>query len=338
MKLRPFKAVRDYEFLLSTPEFYLGIGYFGFRKLDKKTFEPKGELVDFFGATSGFLSYSNRYLILRNHRIGLRVYDLNEMRMTMDLPLMAKEPGFLFSCELSPKEDALYVLMGDEVEKGASTFLFNDFSATTKVSLRKYSFPDGKLLETIPCPILFLDICYVPFLNTYLLLTKKDKAYYQWNGKDFTPYYDLKSRVTDLLVFNNIQKVATVTEYGIKLFNEKGREINKFDLISDDKEKVSSAFLSLFNGDMPELQDEPDSLVNKEKVLSIKALSSHYVVCLSQEIVTSYSRIAIYDLLTGKMLTEQIFGVSMSSLNVLEDDCLAFTYNEECGMIKIENE
>lgn len=336
MKLSYVKSFFEYTFLLGKDDCYIGVNSLGIHILDKKTFEEKDSLIDFFGAGFGFLSYDKNYLVLGNPRLGINVYDLTKLeKVGSYLPTM-KGLAYLMGMDIMPDQKGMYVVVSSPSDKNVPPVFFDEFLENSNISIKRLSFPELTEEETIPVTEKISDFSYIPFMKKYVTLSNKGD-YYFFDGKNLEKT-GINTRSKDIICFDDHKYLGATTDISIRFYDEHQNEQDKIDIISDEKRVVPANMFGYMDGmGFDENQNTAKEVYN-EKVDWIRPLDKDHFVAVISDSIGTYQRIQIMSYRTGSVVAEQVLGQIINNPSVLDETHISFFCNAGLVIMEVKHD
>ncbi len=305
----------DGNFLLYYKGKKIVVDSLGLHFLDEKD-EEESSIIDFFNASDGKI-FDEHYMILRNRRIGFRVYDLAKRETTSSLFLsendMASQEGYFL------KDGELYLLLGSANTRfmefiTEASDMINPKKKEEKCIIYVYSLYDFSFKMQYTLDGEYDSIYYVPFMDRYFLLDDDGKLY-EWDKKEAKEMQMIHFKVEGLEYSLARKEVYLPSSKNIRVYDANFREINKIDVVEEDFTKdVKQSDIKF-----PAFAASPDfsfhqyldvdaieglCFFDENTFLSVKNLNMGSLYCMD-----------IIDINTGKKLMSQNFGFNLQKVD-----------------------
>lgn len=334
----PLKMLPEYTLCLGRENDYVAVNTSGIFLLDKTTFEVKRLLLDFFGASFGFLSYDNRFLVLGNARLGIRVYDLTVMKNAGSFLPTASKPVYLMGMDISPDQKHIYVIMNEAKDPSIPPIFFDDFLSNSQSSLCRLTFPDLKEEGRFSVKEHLSDFAYLPFLGKYMTLSNQGEYYLLEADNELTKA-NLQTKGRDIICFDQKKLFATLTDIGIRLYDERFEEQNKFDILPDEKETVSTSMFG-YENNLPVANDDSSATkeIYRERIEWVRALDENRFIVLISDSMGAYQRFQVISFSDGHVIDEWFMGQVVNNPNVLDAHHISFYSNTGLVIMEVKDD
>ena len=274
MKLKFCKKFDLTDSVLSYKDQWLVIDFLGIHFIGKKSGKEEASIIDFYEGSEATL-FSDHYLLLKNEEHGYKTYDLDAKTPLKEID--ACEKGMAVDHGDLVHDGKLYLLSGRNGDDFRGNFHFVSKDAPNN-SLLVYSLDDMSLLEEIHFDACMDRIVYCGFRDSFLLISRDRHIYEMKDGK-IAPAENASFAAENLLVNEEKREAYFITDFGMRLYNDQLREINKFDLVSDDYDE--SVGLLFQRG--PDIMDVPRQWLQKELIHGIELVSPEWMVMMSSK-------------------------------------------------------
>lgn len=332
------KMLPEYTFCLGREDDYVAVNTSGIFLLDKVTFEVKRSLLDFFGASFGFLSYDSRFAVLGNPRLGIRVYDLSSLKNVGSFLPTALKPAYLMGMDISPDQEHIYVIINEAKDPSIPPIFFDDFLSNSQSSICRLTFPDLKEEERFSVKEHLSDFAYLSFLGKYMTLSDQGECYLLEADSKLTKA-NLQTKGRDIICFGQKKLLATLTDIGIRLYDEKFEEQNKFDILSDEKETVSSSMFG-YENNLPLVNDDPSATkeIYRERIEWVRALDENRFIVLISDSMGAYQKLQVISFSDGHVIDERFMGQVVNNPNVLDAHHISFYCNTGLVIMEVKDD
>lgn len=284
-----------------------------------------GLIPDFFDGTDGILF--EKYLILRNMRLGFSLYDLEEKKLVKKLELGPNEIPNKTSYFI--KEGKLYIGRGtlaSSLHNGIFQFgaEMGEELPTKPNNLLVYSIPDFEFLEEIPIKEKYSTIGYVSFLKKYYFISSDFHLYFMDENNHVCLNERYSNEVDDVLVSEETKELYLVYKRGIRIFDEGFFERKKIDIVSDELVPCKRLLL-VGNGDDFETKTK---MTLKEEILDIVPFDEKHVVVLTTEDNRGIFIISVLSLESGKREASITLPVAIYGIFALDKKHFSFSLKD----------
>ncbi len=307
--------ISDGNFLLYYKEKKIIVDSLGLHFLNERD-EEESSIIDFFNASDGKI-FDEHYLILRNRRIGFKVYDLEKRETKSSLFLnendMTSQEGYFL------KDGELYLLLGSANTRFMefitdSSDMFDSKKQDEKCVVSVYSLDDFSFKMQYTLKGEFDSIYYVPFMDRYFLLDGDGKLY-EWDKKEVKEMQMIHFKVEGLEYSLARKEVYLPGSKSVRVYDTNFREINKIDVVEEDftkdvkqSEIKIPAFAAIPDFSFHQYLDD-DAIYglcffDENTFLSVKNLNMGALYCMD-----------IIDINTGKKLMSQNFGFNLQRVD-----------------------
>ncbi len=275
MKLRYCKKYDQADAVVAYKDWMLIIDFLGIHFIDKESGLEKDAIIDFYQGCEPRL-FGDDFLLLKNEDHGYKTYDLKNRKPLSELK--AYENGMIADHGDLIHDGKLYLLSGKNGDDFRGNFSFQNEDAPNN-SLLIYSLKDLSLVDEIPFEKCIDRIIHVPFRDSFLFVGRDHHVYEMTKDGNMTLAEDAPFFVDNFLINEEKKQVYFITDFGVRLFDEKLKELNRYDLISDEYDQDAGILLQ--SG--PELMTVPKQWLRKEIIHGIELISPSYMVMMSSK-------------------------------------------------------
>lgn len=340
MKLEFIKKFSESNRITSSKDYYISLSYIGNSLYSKKDFSYIGCTNDFSDCDTGDVTEDDKYFLGKNPHQGFYVYDVKTEKKVgfYDIsPLCSLNVlGACFSLD----SKFFYALIAIPKDQTVPPMMMNEYITNCTVQLKVLEMPSLKEVKTIPITKKFVNISPCKFLNGYVLVGF-DNTLSFFDGKTFKDYPGTKLQHYLLSVDEKRKRFYTLSDYGVRIYDQTFNEINRYDLISDAEEVVNNSlygYLAMDPIDPMMNNTEATKKVPKETLVSFDLLKDDYLVSLSVESLQSFSRIAVFNLDDGKKVAETIINGGINSIDVVDKDKIAFPMKGNMHLLEAKDD
>lgn len=327
MKIKNTKIYKNMEALFKYQEFKIFADYLGLHFYDENDNEVFF-INDYFDATDGKI-FNDHFLLLRNSKYGFRIYDLLKKEIVSSLRLtddkMASNVGYQII------GDKLYVIAGSSGGKYGNFFSQDEDDEEVNHSIDIYSLPSLEKIDEIITTNCFYSIDYIPLYDTIYLI-EEDNSLYSLKDKEIKHVDRFQFEVFGIICNMERKEVYLVTHYGIRVYDYKFNEINKFDFISDQPMDFKhSKFKNL-----PFELTESLKKTTRDSVLSMDILSKDYIFALISQDISKIYEIAIFSLKNGEKVYSLEIPNPIECVEVIDENNFWFILRRNLHCMEIE--
>ncbi len=308
------------------------VDYLGITFVNKKTGEVEGRIVDFLGTTMGTISRNKKYLFLSNSKSLFRSYDIKERKMVAELDLSMNPSLTPFGIEESIDGTSLYFIMAEDARA-----MLEGIQGKGKTEIHRFSFPELKEIEVIKKKDDYYDAAACSFLNGYLFVNTKGYIDFMDEKGTITSHPNIAILDTTPVVNERRKEFYIPTEYGFRVFDKDFREINKFDVISDDKKQVKSPMYYIMKDDIERALSSSgtEQMENAEEIERIKLIDENHLLLFISEVLGSYYRILIADVRDGFLSEPLKCGFKILDVDVYDEKHVSFFARSATHLLEI---
>jgi hypothetical protein len=330
-----------YDDLVMSKDCIYAINQFHLYRLDKTTFKVIEEYQDFLCPRQMVMTPDEHYLITVAQGVGYNLYDLTQKPLVGKPHFFAHDERHPLSMSFSKDSKSLYVIYAGKIPASGNPFIEGDaFASAQNLKLFRYTLPNLDSYDILDTDKKFIRTHLLPALDSQLLLSQS-LDFYLMNGTKITPapLPKFSSDLSSLVVDDKRQQLILQDKFGIRIYDKQFREINKIDLISDEKEDVSSDVYH-FNNDMPMDVFHPDPeemTVYKQQILDVMLFKEDYLLIHSADALQETSFLSLISLETGKPLAKFVFGRMISNL-LVAGNYLVFNAMMETVLLEVTHD
>ncbi len=292
-------------------------------------------IADFFDGTDGVLF--EKYLILRNMRLGFSVYDLEEKRLIKKLELGPNEVPNKSSYFI--KDGKFYVGRGtlaDSFHNGIFQLgaEMGEELPTQPNNLLVYSIPNLELLEEIPIKEKYGTIGYVSFLKKYYFISSDFHLYFMDENNHVSLNERYSNEVDDVIVSESTKELYLVYKRGIRIFDKGFFERKKIDIVSDEQVPCKRLLLIGRGDDF----EEKEKMTLKEEILDIVPFDGKHVVVLTTEDNRGIFILSVLNLESGKREASLTLPVAIYGIFPLDEKHFSFSLKDGRYVMEVKND
>lgn len=324
MNIHLEKKIRDVSMLFDIGSSYITVDNLGIEKHDKKTFEVKDAIYDFFGSFGGFTSDDQKYFVLHDYNATIKVYSVNAFKEIATIPIVEKKDCSICGVSESLDGKNFFVILMEETK---------DEDDVPDFFIEEYSYEDGRHILTLENEINFKDIITMKPFNGYFLFDKDGNVYF---SKDLVDFDKLNITTANILRpdFDEENGLLFISSsYGLKVIDSSLDEINRIDMISDapmSQDSINMLMSKGFKG-TSSLFEETD-----EKLMYFAPLKDHILYALTTTFSSRKSAIKLFDEFTGELLYKMDFGFPIMESYKVSDDTIAIQTNRMIALLKVD--
>lgn len=332
MKLILKQKWKDTDLVFDGGEVNILVDYLGISFVNKKTGEVEDRITDFLGASMGIITRDRNHLFLSNTRSLYRSYDLKARKMVAELDLSMDPSSTPFGIEESMDGKSLYFVMAEDARA-----MLQGIEGKGKTEIHRFSFPDLKEIEALPSEENYYDIAASSFLNGYLMVNMKGHIDFMDANGNVRNYPSIAIADTSPVVNEKRKEFYIPTEYGFRIFDAEFREINKFDLISDDKKQVKSPMYYFMKNDIESALSSSgaEQMENAEEIERIRLIDENHLLVLISEAMGSYYRIEVCDVRDGSLSESIKCGFKIIDADVYDEKHITFFARSATHLLEI---
>ena len=333
MKFNLKKTFNRKYFICSGKDSYLIIDYLSVTFINKKTLEEEKRIIDYFNGVSGYVTRDKKYLLLGNISGEYRLYDIEKQEYINEIHPEQKDN--MICIDLEEKLDSKSFFM---------TYSSSDFLYTRKprkasdMKLFECTFPDFKGEKELSFDSKYYDVYACRMLNGYLLINNKGTIDFMDENNNITKHPEILYNDIQPVTNEERKEIYIVSEYGFRVYDSNLVEINKFDVINDNKKEITSPLYYFLNkGTLPDKEDNTPQMENAEQICGLEQLDENHVVALVTEAMSAYSKIDVIDVRDGSLVGELKLGFKVDGCTVLDSTHIAFSALENIHILEIES-
>ena len=338
MNFKLIKKLPEVKSIIEYKDNYIYSDYLGLHCILKSNYEEVFSIINFFEAE--FLKvYDEKYLIAKDTSLcNIKIFDLEQRKEIVSISNETDKEidGRLRSFNIT--DNVLTILLNKGLESLPS--LPNDDEEDTQApiitsEIRRYSLPDGKLINKKIVDHDLSDLTYITPLKKYMCVDLASKIY----SYDL----DLNETLMDINYLNmeGIQYVQDqdiiliFTIFGLRILDTNLIEINKVDLI-EDIPAPSNDFFSKLKFRQPELFPDNQTLL-KEYLYGLHFLNKDTLLVVIGNTFASGFKFGLYEFKSGKpLLVNSTNNGSIHFFNKLNDKQIALGMNGSMHIMEID--